>query len=275
MSKYRKIDTRILYDEKFRSLSDDGKLTFLLLLVHPNMTALGGMRASMATLAEDLDWSPERFGKGFAEPVSMGMAKYDERGRMVALPNFLKYNAPENPNVVKAWAGSVDLLPECDLKKDVISWAYDSLMGRPESFAEAFAKVLGKPLEKGLSNGMPNQEPEPKPEPEPKQEPEPIKNGALENKGNTREIEKNTPPPQKQTATISTTSATPSPSKASDASKYEEPFDPLPTPEEGRAFLAKWHVAPEFTETALHRLMAGRLTVSDIHGWRVPARGAA
>jgi hypothetical protein len=41
MGRYRKIDTRIWNDAKFRELSERGQLEFLFGLTHPNMTMLG------------------------------------------------------------------------------------------------------------------------------------------------------------------------------------------------------------------------------------------
>jgi hypothetical protein len=175
MSRYRKIDTRMWNDAKFRALSDDGKLVFVLFLTHPSMTALGALPASVPGLAHGLKWSEERFRKGFDELLWNGMAKADEDAGLVCLPNFLRYNPPENPNVVKAWAGSVDMLPECELKTETMARAYASLETRPKSFAEAFLKQFGKPLADGIGNRMPNQEPEPEPEQEPEPEPEPQK----------------------------------------------------------------------------------------------------
>ena len=240
MSKYRKVDTRILYDEKFRDMSDDGKLVFLTLLVHPHMTALGAMRSSMATLAEDLEWSAERFVKGFQEPLSMGMVRFDDRGRLVALPNFLKYNPADNPNVVKAWCASLDLLPECELKSEVIRWAYDSLADRPKSMTEAFAKGLGKPLPKPTRNGMANQEQEQEQEQEPEQEQKSCSEG------------------RKGTYTHA----------HARASGTEYPFDPPDNVEDGRAFLASKGVPKPYFEQGLHRLMRNALFQCDIDDWK-------
>lgn len=167
MSKYRKIDTKIWNDAKFRALSDDGQMIFLLFLTHPSMTAIGALPATVPGMAHTKKWSVERFRKGFAELLSNGMAKADEDAGLIYLPNFLKYNQPENPNVVKAWAGGVDMLPECELKTRIISDSYASLCDRPQSFKEAFVKLFGKQGRNGLANGMANQEPEPEPEQEP------------------------------------------------------------------------------------------------------------
>ena len=120
MARYRKIDSRVWNDAKFRSLSDNAKLVFVMLLTHPNMTALGAMRATVSGLAEELGWETEAFREAFQEASAKGMAEHDPKACFVALPNFLKYNGPESPNVVKAWASALDLLPECALKNQVV-----------------------------------------------------------------------------------------------------------------------------------------------------------
>lgn len=246
MSKYRKIDTRIWNDAKFRNLDDDGKFIFLFVLTNPAMTALGALPAPIAGLAHSLKWSEERFRKGFGELLSSGMVKVDEDAHLIALPNFLKYNAAENPNVVKAWSSSLDLIPECSLKDEIIQWAACSLRERPKSFGEAFAKSFGIPLPEPFRNGMPNQEPEPEQKPEPEHEPEPF-NRALEEEGyvSTRE------------------------------SHEEIPYDPPETVEDGKAWLLRQGIPPARIETALHRLMAGKLFPSEIVKWKSEWRASA
>jgi hypothetical protein len=146
MARYRKIDPRIWNDAKFRDLSDNGKLTFFMLLTHPNMTALGAMRATLSGLAEELGWPAEAFREAFHEVISKGMAEHDPKACLVALPNFLKYNPPESPNVVKAWLGAVDLLPECALKTRVIAGARAFAEGLTKGFAEALPEVFAKAM---------------------------------------------------------------------------------------------------------------------------------
>jgi hypothetical protein len=72
MSRYRKIDTRVWNDAKFRGLSDSGKLAFLMLLTHPSMTALGAMRSTIPSLAEELGWSTEAFRAAFGGSLTKG-----------------------------------------------------------------------------------------------------------------------------------------------------------------------------------------------------------
>jgi hypothetical protein len=149
MSRFRKVDPRIWNDAKFRELSNHGKLLFFMLLTHPGMTALGAMRATGAGLAEELGWEQEAFRKAFADVLSKGMAEHDPKACLVALPNFIRYNQPESPNVIKAWVGALDLLPECDLKASVLQRA----------------KLIVGEMTEGFAKAMPNPEPEPKPKP--------------------------------------------------------------------------------------------------------------
>jgi hypothetical protein len=156
MARYRKVDPRIWNDAGFRQLSDSGKLAFLFLITHPNMTSLGAMRATLPGLAAELEWSAEDFREAFGEALQQGMVEHDGKAHLVALPNFIRYNAPESPNVVRAWVGAVDLLPECDLKTLVLQRAKASAEGLSKAFAQAFGEAFAK--------AMPNQEQEQKQE---------------------------------------------------------------------------------------------------------------
>jgi hypothetical protein len=165
MARYRKIDPRIWNDAKFRDLSDRAKLAFFMLLTHPHMTAIGAMRASLDGLASEIGWSAKAFREAFGEASSKGLVKHDERASILWLPNFLKYNGPESPNVVRAWLGAFDLLPESALKNQAIQSAKAFTEGLPEAFGKAFTEALAK--------AMPNPEPEQEPEQEQEKTPQP------------------------------------------------------------------------------------------------------
>ncbi|MEB0112192.1 hypothetical protein QN397_12595 [Variovorax sp. RTB1] len=152
MSRYRKIDQRIWNDAKFRALGDEAKLVFFMLLTHPSVTMLGAMRATTAGLAEELGWKTEAFRKAFEEVLSKRMVEHDPDAHLIALPNFLKYNKPESPNVVKSWSSALDLLPECNLKTRVVARSKVYAKSMSEAFAEALPEVFAKT--------MPNQEQE-------------------------------------------------------------------------------------------------------------------
>ncbi len=213
--KYRKIDPRIWNDEKFRNLSDKGKLVFLFVLTHPHMTSLGGMRTTLNGLAQELGWSydsflkafrevlpkdfpkalpkafledlPKDFGEAFREGSSeelkdplnevssrpekqfknssknsekndlwSGMIEYDERACCLVVTNFLKYNKPESPNVVKSWNFALDSIPECYIKFKLIQRVKDFLKGFPEAFAKALPEGFRKALPKDFREGSMN-----------------------------------------------------------------------------------------------------------------------
>lgn len=151
VGRYRKIDTRIWNDSKFVSLSDNGKLAFMFLLTHPHLTSLGAMRATIPGLAAELGWELADFTVAFASLVSRGLVEHDPRAAFVGLPNFLKYNTPESPNVVRSWATADELIPECELKTQLLKRVTESVESLGEGFRKAFREVFGK--------SMPNPEP--------------------------------------------------------------------------------------------------------------------
>ena len=166
MERYRKISVRIWNDEKFRALSDDGKLLFLFILTNPNMTSIGAMRASVESLAGELRWTVERvsatLSEGFREPSSNGsrmvvegfreglnnLVEFDTNSCCLCVPNFLKYNRPENPNVVKGWENILDLIPECELQRVHMT----RICAFIDEIGENYAKALPEPFRKGIGN---------------------------------------------------------------------------------------------------------------------------
>ncbi len=134
MGRYRKIDTRTWNDKKFNELYDYGKLVFFLLLTHPHLTPIGAMRTSLPGLASELHWPIEKFKKAFNESYLKSMVRYDESSGFIWLPNFLKYNQPESPNVVKLWEYYLDYLPECLLKNLLIGHVKSYVQTLSDSF---------------------------------------------------------------------------------------------------------------------------------------------
>ncbi|WP_037471604.1 hypothetical protein [Sinorhizobium fredii] len=236
MSHYRKIDVRVWNDAKFRALSEDGKLAFLLLLTHPGMTSLGALPSHANGLAHILKWSTKRFAEALSESLDQGMVEYDEDEGLICLPNFLRYNQPENPNVVKAWVSSADMLPECELKTETLSRAYASLQRRPKSFQEAFIERFGEQFAKPARNPMPNQEQEQEHEQE-------QSSRAHEHREGTY-------------------------THAYDEETGEVPFDPPDNIDEGKAWLQQQGVLPENMTRACTLLMGWKLTGSLLDGMK-------
>lgn len=164
MSRYRKIDVRIWNDAKFLNLSRDAQFIFLFLLTHPGMTALGAMRASVPGLAAEIKQDLEQFRERFAELIRNCMVEYDETVSYVGLPNFLKYNGPDNPNAVKSWSSALDFIPECRLKLALLTRAKACAESRGKGFSavlpEPFLEPLAEQFPESFADGSPNQEQE-------------------------------------------------------------------------------------------------------------------
>jgi hypothetical protein len=171
MSRYRKIEVRTWSDEKFRELSaipPSGQGLWFFLLTGPHTTAIPGLfRAGRAAMAEELGWEQEAFDKAFLEVSGQGMAKADFKAKLIWLPKAIQHNKPESPNVVRGWRVELDLLPECDLKREAIAGIRKALESAGPSYVEAFdelqnakQKDSAKPTPKPSTKSMANQEQE-------------------------------------------------------------------------------------------------------------------
>ena len=185
MSRYRKVEVRIWSDEKFRALSPvqpSGQGLCFFLLTGPHTGPIPGLfRAGRAAMAEELGWPLEAFDEAFREVSEQGMAKADFAARLMWLPNAIKHNKPESPNVVKSWSAEFDLLPECPLKLEALEAIKTFVCSLGPGFSSAFAgafeahgkpsgKASGKPSGKPSGKTMPNQEQEQEQEQEVKAE---------------------------------------------------------------------------------------------------------
>lgn len=188
MAIYRKIDCRISNDKKFRELSVEGKLAWYTILSRRDLAPIGAFKASFESLAIEQRGNeylneglhkglPKAFSEVFIqalnELLSKGLIKYDSESFLIYVPNFLRYNFPENPNVVKSWNSALDSLPECDLTNHVLAKSAEIILNSqrdsfikalPKEFVEAYQKGFAKALPKGFTKdfwkGMPKQEQE-------------------------------------------------------------------------------------------------------------------
>lgn len=119
---YRTVYSSMWGDEKFRSLSPlapSGQALWIFLLTAPERTALPGLLpVGSAALAERLEWPRRKFDSAVQELVTKGMLKVDQEAKLFWIPNAVKYNRPQNANVVKGWAKLWLGIPECKLKSE-------------------------------------------------------------------------------------------------------------------------------------------------------------
>jgi len=119
-----------------------------------------------AALAEQLEWPLKGFRKAFQEVLSQGLVKADWKARVLWVPNTVRYNEPESPNVVRSWAKHFLEIPECALKTEALISLreyvkrMDSSDGNgrkkqeaKDSFTEAFHEAFHEPLAKAFGEG--------------------------------------------------------------------------------------------------------------------------
>lgn len=154
MAHWRKVDTRIHGDRKYRALSDGSKFLFLSLLTHPNLTTVGAMRASTASLAADMRWSHNGTRRALGELSRAGLVKIDDEACCMVLPGWVKHNPPESENNVKAWRGALSLVPECELRDELIDVLRCHTESRGESFLKAFESLGLAPGSEGVMDPL-------------------------------------------------------------------------------------------------------------------------
>lgn len=144
MARYRKIDPRIWNDAKFCSFSERGKLLFFYVLTHPNMTMIGMLRATPEGLFSELGFDTSDCQADWQAVCEAGVVQVAKQG-LIRLPNFLRYNEPESPSVVKSWASCFDLLPECDLLNDAKRDIESYLIQKGKSWIAAYRGTKKQP----------------------------------------------------------------------------------------------------------------------------------
>lgn len=156
MARYRKIYVSVWGDAKFRRLSSpqpNAQSLWFYLLTNKRTTNIPGLfECGELAMAEELGWDLKGFRKGFRELFQEGMVEADWGARLVWVPNAVRYNPPENPNVVKSWRVWWDEAPECHLKIKAYSVLKEFTEGLGEGFAKGFAKACPEPSRKGLRN---------------------------------------------------------------------------------------------------------------------------
>jgi hypothetical protein len=158
-NRYRKIEIRMWADQKFRKLSPmppSGQSLWFYLLSGPHTGIIPGLsKARRVTIADELAWTPEDFDAAFKEIASQQMAEADWQAGVVWIPNAIKCNPPQSPNVITAWRKEWPLIPECDLKTkalEAMRLAVSELVQNHQAyclrFNSEFAKPSGKPSAK-------------------------------------------------------------------------------------------------------------------------------
>lgn len=156
LGRYTKVFVGIWASESFLPLPERSKYLFLYLLTCCETSALPGVvRTNLANIGHALGWTAETVREHFDNLSNSGMAVYDPAG-LVWLPRGLRFNAPINPNVVKAWSHTWKVLPACPLKAHVYDHLRAHCADRGPNWLAAFDGGCKRPT---MSGRLPAVEP--------------------------------------------------------------------------------------------------------------------
>lgn len=141
---FTKVDALIWSDDKFKALSDDGKLIFLYLLTSGHRNVIGLYHLPIPYGSYDMNWEVKRFTKGLQELLDKGLVNYNFNTNIVLITNYLKYNPLENPNQVKGAIKALNSIPTNGLDKQLI----DYLKGLDKPFIKPLVELLQERLAK-------------------------------------------------------------------------------------------------------------------------------
>jgi hypothetical protein len=169
MREYGKIHSSFWTSRDIRELGEDGRTLAAYLLTSPHANMLGCFRCPIAYVSDDLAWPIERVREGFAKLSQRVWATFEEGSGWVVIHKFLKWNQPENPNVVRAAEKLFAQIPSSSGVKSMLAWAIAEFEPRFSAEKLAEFKPFANPFDTN-PQAYRKPEPEPEPKPEPKEE---------------------------------------------------------------------------------------------------------
>jgi hypothetical protein len=161
LGRYRKVYPRLWRHPAFAPLSEGEKLLALYLLTGPQTNRLGvypwtpeWAAADLAVTRQTLQrrWSVLENGFGWTRSSATN------RPTVVDIPSWLRWNPPENPNVVKAILNDLNEIPPCPARERIL----DRLTEVAKGYGKGYGKGLPIPLAytgTGTGTGTEEQEP--------------------------------------------------------------------------------------------------------------------
>ena len=147
MARYRTIDIRIWMDAKFMSLDEGSQLLFIYLLTCPQINQIGTIPMSPNVLAAYLNKPIETVSERLKNLSDMGLIRVDN-GNLIWICNFLKYNAPMNPNCAKGLLAFFDEIPDCPLVDEVAESVVKACEIKGSDYLDAVFPALKKYLDR-------------------------------------------------------------------------------------------------------------------------------
>jgi hypothetical protein len=127
---------------------DDMRLVAIYLMTCKHRAMEGLYRLPKAYGPADMGWRPARFQRAFHALVKDGFIRYDEDAQVVWLVNAMRWQAPQNPNQVKAAVKALQELPATALLNDFLTVAVTV----SERFAEALRQAFPERFAERVAN---------------------------------------------------------------------------------------------------------------------------
>lgn len=157
--RYRRISTTLWTDERVLALSrprPNAQTLWFFLLTGPCSRSIPGLiPVGPLALSEMLGWSVRALKRRFAELEALGMVKVDWPHRLIWMPNAVKHNPPDNPNVITSWRHILDETTACPLRTEALETLRLYCEGLGEGFQQAFTQAFQQPLEEPLPQPLP------------------------------------------------------------------------------------------------------------------------
>src|SRR5262245_54981832 len=99
--RYRKLYPRIWSNQEFLALTENERLLAIYLIAGPQQNRIGLCRVSPGAAAEDLGLTSGTFRARFNRVLKAFGWHFDVSHRVLWIPSWWKFNAPENPNQMK------------------------------------------------------------------------------------------------------------------------------------------------------------------------------
>lgn len=173
---YGKVRAQFWDDESLRELSIEANYLALYLITSRHTNAIGCFRLPIAYILNDTRLDKKALEKALAELRSVGYAIPCERLPWIYIPNFLRHNPPENPNVWRKCVKELETVPAGvvaigHIAKELLAVSYDERMcrdgakGRVSEEERNKLKRFGDGFETVSEGLLPSPSPIPIPEP--------------------------------------------------------------------------------------------------------------
>lgn len=195
MREYGKIHSSFWTSQDIRGAGEDGRTLAAYLLTSPHSNMLGCFRVPLAYVSDDLKWPSERVLEGFEKLSQRVWLTFDKGSEWVVIHKFLKWNQPENPNVVRAAEKTFAQIPGSSRVKSILAWCIAEFEPRFSVDKLAEFKPFPNPFDTSRKGYR-------KPEPEPEPEPEPNQNQSQEKKTLSLSLESEIPSPAEKPSEV-------------------------------------------------------------------------